>query len=884
MTTIIERLGAALSDRYRVERELGAGGMATVYLAHDLRHEREVAIKVLHPDLGAALGAERFLTEIKTTARLQHPHILPLLDSGAADGLLYYVMPLVRGETLRARLERERQLPVDDAVRIASEVAGALDHAHKQGIIHRDIKPENILVQDGHALVADFGIALALQQAGGQRITQTGLSLGTPAYMSPEQASADRTLDARSDQYALAAVLFEMLDGEAPFTGTTAAATIARLMIERPRRVDERRPAVPAGVANAVQRALEKLPADRFATCAAFAEALKDTSPASARIAAPGAAAGGSRRWLVATGAAVAALAIGWLAGQRGTSAAERPNAPASRLALLVPSGHSIARSMLAPVLGISADGREIFYHAISPGRSDSRIYRQPIDADSATAVPNSEGLTNPTASLDGRWLAAINRADGLVLLPLNGESGDLRPVVPGPSVKMAWHTDGNLYLSQGDYRKVERVDPRSRTVTTVVRVPDPGVWIQQVLPDGAHALVIVAGIAISQGRPALLDLKSGKIEMLLNEELSNVSYSGGLFVGRRGDGSLLAWDLDASGRKPIGPSVLLATSLATVGRTGESQFDISLNGTAVYGRQPLSQLVMVDRSGKESAVVDEHDQWHNPRFSPDGARLLLDRTNADGRNVWIVELATRALSRATVARNGHDALWSPDGRSFLFLTDESGPIGLRRVSSSGSAAVAESLLTRGDVGAPNGFLPDGSPVISNASAGATGMDLAVVRNRGAGPIEPLLTAKGNQTSATVSNDGNWLAYTDDVTGREELYVRRTSDGQPVQVSMEGGGEAAWSPDGRLLYYRAETPNGPTMVVAAFDPTTGAVGTRTALFAMDRYIPSSPHRNYDVSADGRRFAFVRGFDVNEVVVLQNVRALFEARRKTGATK
>jgi len=169
-------------------------------------------------------------------------------------------------------------------------------------------------------------------------------------------------------------------------------------------------------------------------------------------------------------------------------------------------------------------------------------------------------------------------------------------------------------------------------------------------------------------------------------------------------------------------------------------------------------------------------------------------------------------------------------------------------------------------------------------SAGATGMDLAVVRNGGAGPIEPLLTAKGNQTSATVSNDGSWLAYTDDVTGREELYVRRTSDGQPVQVSMEGGGEAAWSPDGRLLYYRAETPNGPTMVVAAFDPTTGAVGTRTALFAMDRYIPSSPHRNYDVSADGRRFAFVRGFDVNEVVVLQNVRALFEARRKTGAAQ
>jgi len=221
VSDIQSRLTTVLSDRYRVERELGAGGMATVYLAHDLRHERDVAIKVLHPDLGAALGAERFLSEIRTTARLQHPHILPLLDSGAADGLLYYVMPYVRGETLRARLEREKQLPIADAVRIAREVAAALDHAHKQGVIHRDIKPENILLQDGAAVVADFGIALAVQQAGGQRMTQTGLSLGTPQYMSPEQAMGERTIDARSDIYALGAVTYEMLAGEPPFSGPT---------------------------------------------------------------------------------------------------------------------------------------------------------------------------------------------------------------------------------------------------------------------------------------------------------------------------------------------------------------------------------------------------------------------------------------------------------------------------------------------------------------------------------------------------------------------------------------------------------------------------------------------------------------------------------------
>src|SRR5215211_2525554 len=208
MSDVLPRLTNALESRYRIAREVGAGGMATVYLAHDIRHDRNVAIKVLHPDLAAALGAERFLAEIKTTAKLQHPHILPLLDSGEAGGLLYYVMPYVAGESLRARLERETQLAVDDALRIAREVASALDYAHRHGVVHRDIKPENILLdEDGQALVADFGIALAVQQAGGARLTQTGLSLGTPAYMSPEQVMAERQVTARADVYALGAVL-----------------------------------------------------------------------------------------------------------------------------------------------------------------------------------------------------------------------------------------------------------------------------------------------------------------------------------------------------------------------------------------------------------------------------------------------------------------------------------------------------------------------------------------------------------------------------------------------------------------------------------------------------------------------------------------------------
>src|SRR5687767_3218984 len=270
----LSQLTTALADRYRIERELGAGGMATVYLAHDLRHDRPVAIKVLHPELAAALGGERFLSEIKTTARLQHPHILPLLDSGEADGLLYYVMPYVRGETLRARLERENQLPIADALRIAREAADALGAAHAVGIIHRDIKPENILLQGGHALVADFGIALAVQSAGGARMTQTGLSLGTPQYMSPEQAMGERTIDARSDIYALGAVTYEMLTGDPPFTGSSVQAIIAKVLSERPTPIRTLRDTVPPGVEQAVLTALAKLPADRFATAAEFAAAL----------------------------------------------------------------------------------------------------------------------------------------------------------------------------------------------------------------------------------------------------------------------------------------------------------------------------------------------------------------------------------------------------------------------------------------------------------------------------------------------------------------------------------------------------------------------------------------------------------------------------------
>ena len=279
MTDSLLHISSVLADRYRVERELGAGGMATVYLARDLKHDRDVALKVLRPEFAAVLGAARFLEEIRISARLDHPHILTLIDSGQSDASVWYVLPYVRGESLRQRLIREKQLSIDETIRIASQVASALDYAHRHGVIHRDIKPENILLHEGEAVVADFGIALAVREAGGARLTQSGLSLGTPQYMSPEQATGGHELDARCDVYSLGAVVYEMLAGEPPHTGPTAQAIVAKLLTERPTRIRTVRDTIPERIDTAVGRALAKVPADRYASVADFAAALSTTTP-----------------------------------------------------------------------------------------------------------------------------------------------------------------------------------------------------------------------------------------------------------------------------------------------------------------------------------------------------------------------------------------------------------------------------------------------------------------------------------------------------------------------------------------------------------------------------------------------------------------------------
>src|SRR5213594_3862612 len=293
MADLLARLQAALAERYTIERELGRGGMATVYLARDLKHGRLVAIKVLRPEIAAALGPERFLREIEVAARLTHPHILPLHDSGQAGGSLYYVMPYIEGESLRDRLEREGPLALEDALRITREVADALGYAHSHDVVHRDVKPENILLSGGHAVVVDFGIGRAITAAGGDRLTESGMSVGTPAYMSPEQATGDAGLDGRSDQYSLACVVYEMLVGEPPFPGPTAQAVMARHVHERPPSIQVVRPTVPRAIQEAVEVALAKVPADRYSTTARFARREPRSRPR-----------GGARRGRLAVAAA----------------------------------------------------------------------------------------------------------------------------------------------------------------------------------------------------------------------------------------------------------------------------------------------------------------------------------------------------------------------------------------------------------------------------------------------------------------------------------------------------------------------------------------------------------------------------------------------------
>ncbi len=420
-----DRLRTALAERYQIERELGSGGMATVYLARDLKHDREVALKVLRDDLSAVIGTERFLAEVRITAKLDHPHILTLIDSGEAGGILFYVLPYVRGESLRAKLIREKQLSIDEALSIVKQVASALDYAHSHGVVHRDIKPENILLHEGEAVLADFGIALAVKEAGGNRLTETGLSLGTPQYMSPEQATGDRALDKRSDIYSLGAVYYEMITGEPPVTGATAQAMIAKLLTERPVKMRVVRPTISGTVERATEKALAKVPADRFTSAGEFARALA-AADVNERIVEKK---GGNAKWII--GGTLAAVIVGTGLYMAGHGSAE---APAPRVTLR--DRVQLTNTGNIGMATISDDGKSLAYSYSDCGPNGCRYAIDLKDVGGNTTRRIYSGATaiyRIEISPDRRnlmVLGSINGVYGSWLISLLG--GAPRLIVPG--------------------------------------------------------------------------------------------------------------------------------------------------------------------------------------------------------------------------------------------------------------------------------------------------------------------------------------------------------------------------------------------------------------------------------------------------------------------
>ena len=658
-----------LADRYRIERELGAGGMATVYLAEDLRHDRDVAIKVLHPELAAALGGERFLTEIKTTAKLQHPHILPLLDSGEVDGLLYYVMPYVSGETLRARLERERQLPIDDALRIAREVADALSSAHALGIIHRDIKPENILLQGGHALVADFGIALAVQTAGGPRMTQTGLSLGTPQYMSPEQAMGERIIDARADIYALGAVLYEMLTGDPPFTGSSVQAIVAKVMTEKPTAPSTLRDTVTPAVEDAMLRALSKLPADRFASAKEFALALDAPGRSSVRrSAAP--ARSSNRVALAASLAGVSFIAIAaWWVGRRGAAPQYVETVIGTSVVLpdatplepLVPSLEGLS------TLALSPDGSSLVF--VGRKGASTQLFIRRLSGFTVRPIDGTDGAYSPFFSPNGDAIAFFVGAQVKRVSLADQRVSTIRESIADPWGGV-WAPDGRIIVSRQRATQLVVLNASGDSLVGIRCATSCS--YPELLPNGRQA--IVSG----SGGLRILSFADGSTRPLRRYgDSTQTSVTRGTMARLDGDGHLvwvalngdiLAAPFDAANASFTGPPVAIAEGARVESGRGAAQFAVARSGIIAFAPGPLMSvgiLVRADRAGKLDTIRVAPADYNSLDLSPDGRRILAGVVTPNGENlVNVIDVSSGQVTPwlASPERTTR-AVWDADGQ-----------------------------------------------------------------------------------------------------------------------------------------------------------------------------------------------------------------------------
>jgi serine/threonine-protein kinase len=684
-----DRLKSTLADRYTIERELGSGGMATVYLAEDLRHHRKVALKVLRPELAAILGADRFLKEIEVTANLQHPHILPLFDSGAADSFLYYVMPFVEGESLRDLLQRDRQLATDDAVRIATTVAQALDYAHRAGVIHRDIKPENILLQDGEPVIADFGIALAVTQAGGARLTETGLSLGTPAYMSPEQATGDRNLDGRTDIYSLASVTYEMLAGDPPFAGNNVQAVIAKAISEEPTGITNIRPSVPRAVDTTLRKALAKVPADRYATAADFAKALVSEAP-------PSVAAGGKRRgWVLAGLAATAVVIVLSALKMMGSRDAEPTLVELTTRQVTDYLGREYAPSWSPDgsmmTFGYTAEGHMDVYVMATSGGNPIRLTDHPGDD------------VTPRWSPTGDYIAFIGNRNGLRVYIVPPTGGQVREVadtraglLDDPFVWLrglgseAWSPDGTRLLfprrdSTGSI-STWRVDVNTGETERVTSAPAGGMDLgASWTPDGRSIL-------FDRGTWARTDLwrlaadGNGSPTRLTDDGAFDFNPSqmpdGNIaFISNRsGGGTLNVWQLNprTGDVQPL-TSGLTAVYALAAGPTGEIAYGEAGHITDLYwsnGSDDVEAHVNLTRT-----TTDDY----GARVSPDGTKIVYQSGPLGGldTDIWVYDRTVGQAGRL-MQTGSLDNMpdWLPNGDVVFSSTSaETGQQSLRVVT-----------------------------------------------------------------------------------------------------------------------------------------------------------------------------------------------------------
>ena len=818
MSDPVTRLNAALEGRYAIERELGEGGMATVYLADDLKHERKVALKVLKPELAAVVGAERFLAEIKTTANLTHPHILPLFDSGEADGFLFYVMPHIEGESLRERIDREKQLGVDDSVAITQKVAGALDYAHEHGVVHRDIKPGNILLSaQGEPLVADFGIALAVAQAGAGRITETGLSLGTPHYMSPEQATGDRDVDPRSDVYALGCVLYEMLAGQPPFSATTAQAVLVKILTADAPSITSERRTVPPHVGHALAQALEKLPADRFTSAAEFGAALADPSftyEARARTSdtastpdplATQAHATMPGPWnrltmVFAALASLFAVAFAW-----SVLRPERPQ-PVSRQVLSPEGWAGLEGRPVGQYAAIAPDGSSMIL-PVGSSASDQQLALKMRGSTEITPIPGTDGGRNEVYSPDGQWIAyAVGTA--LRKRPVvGGSTVTLAEDVDPATAALAWLDDGTiLYERQtsgagagGGFSPMVRISEDGGEPLEVAFQPEEAnpIWAAG-LPGARGAFVIVVG-----GNLHVVDLSDGSSTLALEQVIRAWYAPTGHMVYVRTDGAVFAAPFDLGALELTGAGIPLFEGV----RTGAARADMLLgaDGTLFYVEGSAAagealRLIVVDLEGNEEPLVLAPREIGSVGWSPDGQSVVYSSED----QIYTFNLALGTTPRQ-LTFEGINVLpvLSPDGTRVAFSSVRDGTLGIDLfVKNLDDDSPPKSIVALDGSELVSQWPSDTLIMFERVEGGPRNLWRANLSDPDSARAEAYLSSEADLHSIVVSPDGTLAAYSRSESGQSEIYIRSFPDpGERTIVSQGGGNTPFWSPDGNTLYY-----------------------------------------------------------------------------------